>query len=168
MRLTIEESGIIFGEFDEGKFFQIEKSTIYQSLGKCPKSVEFILLHSKDRELIWLEAKSSSPKPGSKINFDAFISEIHDKFVHSLELYFSILTERMLDKNKEFPVCFKKIDYTTTSMKFILVINGHKEAWLSPIADALKQSLCVQIKIWRLSVSVVNEQHASQMGLTLN
>lgn len=71
-KITIEESKMMFGEFDKEKVFIIEKSNLYKSLGKGVKIAEFVLLQDLNK-LIFLEAKSSSPRDTNKIRFDEFI-----------------------------------------------------------------------------------------------
>lgn len=63
MSVIIEESGLLFGEYNEQDVMHIEKTTLYQLLGGNIKSIEFALYRDKN-EIIFVEAKSSSPKPG--------------------------------------------------------------------------------------------------------
>jgi hypothetical protein len=55
-------------------------------------------------------------------------------------------------------------------VRFILVINGHKEEWLPPLQDALRAALRSTVKTWSFSptsVAVLNDVLARQYGLIL-
>lgn len=164
MSITILESGLYFGEYDEDNLFYVEKSLLLKSLGENIKSVEFILMH-KNITILFIEAKSSSPKPHNEEDFDSFINDISEKFSHSINLYFSTILKRLNDKDNEMPSCFKDADYRTAKIKLILIINGHKIDWLDPIKDALTIKLRMEIKTWCLNLTVMNHQLADEYGL---
>ena len=65
-----EESGMTFGPFSEAQVFRVEKSNSYKELGGSVKTVEFFLRKNKDK-LLFIEAKSSSPKPEGE-SFDPY------------------------------------------------------------------------------------------------
>lgn len=163
MSITIQESGMKFGPYEETNVFYVEKSSLYKSLGENVKSVEFILYKS-DREIDFIEAKSSSPQPSNQEDFDVFMLEIYEKFAHTIDLFFAILLKRILDDSGEMPSCFYNAN-SQIDIKLILVINGHKIDWLSPINDAINQQLRRQIKTWNLQVVVMNEQLAHENQL---
>jgi hypothetical protein len=166
MSVIIEEPGMIFGEYEENKVFHIEKSALYKSLGKSINTVEFIL-YNDPKNIFIIEAKSSSPKPDNHEDFKSFITEIHNKFVHSIDIFFALILRRLEDINKEMPESFKTIDYTIINIKFLLIINGHGKNDLWPIRDALKKVLYRQIKTWRIDITVINNIQARDMGLLL-
>lgn len=163
MSITIPESGMKFGPYEETNVFHVEKSRLYKLLGEYVKTIEFILCKS-DREIYLIEAKSSSPQPSNQEDFDDFILKIHEKFAHSIDLLFAILLKRMLDDNGEIPSCICDAN-SQVDIKLILVINGHKIDWLSPINNAINQKLRRQIKTWNLEVVVMNEQLAHENQL---
>ncbi|MEA5003852.1 MAG: hypothetical protein VB081_10170, partial [Christensenella sp.] len=132
MSVNIPESGLIFGEYEESHLFYVEKSSIYNKLGNGICTIEFVLYNKHDKVLM-IEAKSSSPKPSNQEDFDSFIDEIYNKFAHSVELYFSLVLNRIDDNKGEMPDVFKSTDYSIVEIKLLLVINGHKQEWLSPI-----------------------------------
>jgi len=156
----IVESGMIFGGHDESDLFHMEESPIREMLGL--RTVEFVLRH-RDNEILLVEAKSSSPKPGNLEKFDDFIEEIRDKFIHTLDLYFSIIVNRQTAD--EMPAGFKTADYSSVKIILLLVINGHQIKWLPPIKDALKARLKRHIKTWLLDVVVLNHEQAFSHGL---
>ena len=120
MSIIIEESNLLFGEYDESDIFRVEQSKVYKSLGANVRVVEFVLRH-KNNEFILIEAKSSSPKPGSQDDFDVFIDEITDKFIHTIDLYFSLIIKRLDDIEHEMPLGFKAADYSNAKIKLLLI-----------------------------------------------
>lgn len=64
--VTIQESGMTFGPFQEDQIYWIEKASAYKSLGQGIKSVEFVYKKNADK-LFFIEAKSSCPKKKGKI-----------------------------------------------------------------------------------------------------
>lgn len=162
--IPIKESGLSFGEYNATDLFKIEKSKIYKSIGDYICTVDFILYKPKC-DILMIEAKSSSPRPDNKGDFDTFVDEIYKKFTHSIDLYFAVLIGRLNDNNKEIPDNFRNADYAAANIKLLLVINGHKKEWLPPINEALKRKLNAQIKIWRLKVITINHEIAKEYGL---
>jgi hypothetical protein len=163
---TITESGM---DFIADNVFHIEKSPLYRRLSGSVKSVEFI--RAKGDKLMFVEAKSSFPKPndtdnGKSERFCTEIKEICDKFVHALNLYSSVEVGVADDG---FPADFKPAD--KVSLVFILVINGFENIWCNPINKALRnqvrQSPCVA-NIWKPEIFVINDKTAAKRNLTTN
>lgn len=163
--IQINESNMIFGDFEENKVFQIEKSTLQQKAGNGIKVVEFILI-SNENELSFIEAKSSSPRPvkDNYVRFNEFIKEISDKFIHSFNLYYSAIMKRNINYT-EINNRFFELDNKKLKFKFILVIKGHKTEWLMPLSDALKEKLSYHNTIWKSQVIVMNDVLAEQYNL---
>ncbi|MBN1065544.1 hypothetical protein DWV13_14025 [Clostridium botulinum] len=163
--IQINESNMIFGDFEEDKVFQIEKSKLQKNIGNGIKVVEFILL-SNENELSFIEAKSSSPQPvkDNIVRFNEFINEISDKFIHSFNLYYSAILKRYKDY-EELNKSFIELDNSNIKFKFILVIKGHKSGWLMPLSDALKQNLSYHNTIWKSQVVVLNDEMAKKYQL---
>ena len=166
----IIESGMRFGLYSEEHCFHIEKSDLYQKIRENVKIAEFLLYRGiKDNQpIVWIvEAKSSSPQPSNQLNFDNFIQEIQEKFFNTLLLYISIKLKRH-DIPHQFSNLFQDIDLKKTNFCFILVIKGHKEAWLPPLQDALTKELRPIVKIWNLpptAVVVLNDILAQELEL---
>lgn len=163
--ITINESGMSFGPFDDSCVFWAEKSKLYKKVGKNKvKTVEFVL--AEDNKLQFLEAKSSSPKPtrDSTTKFDDFINEIFLKFLHSINLYYSGILGRHETSN-DIPEEIKGIDNQEISIKFILVIKGHEIDWLPPIQEALDQKMVPISAIWNSNVAVINDTMAEKYKL---
>ncbi|MEI6987584.1 MAG: hypothetical protein WCK65_15835, partial [Rhodospirillaceae bacterium] len=58
---------------------------------------------------------------------------------------------------------FAKLDLTTVDIKLVLISNGHKEAWLVPLKDALKKKLYPIVKMLGLSptsIIILNHEQA--------
>ena len=72
--VTIQESGMTFGPFQEDQIYWIEKASAYKSLGQGIKSVEFVYKKNADK-LFFIEAKSSSPNP-LRESIDNYIKDI--------------------------------------------------------------------------------------------
>lgn len=163
--VEINESNMVFGEFEEDKVFQIEKSKIHNKIGNGIKVVEFILLKNTN-ELNFIEAKSSSPRPtkDNLIRFDEFIGEISDKFIHSFNLYYSAILKRN-ENYLEINNNFFQLDNSYLKLKFILVIKNHEIDWLMPISEALKKNLSYHNTIWKSEIVVINEEIAKKHQL---
>ena len=162
--VSIDESGMLFGEFDEADVFLAEKSLVYKSLGEGVSTVEFVLRRFEN-EILFIEARQSSPRPENNVDFDTFIDTMYRKFAHSIELYFSMVIQRIEDKADEMPPCFKSLDYSCAVIKLLMVINGHEIKWLYPIMHALRRRLKRHIVTWRLELAVINDEQAREYGL---
>jgi hypothetical protein len=165
MSVCINESGLLFGDYNDDDVFHIEKSQIYKDLDDCSKTVEFVLRISTDA-IYFIEAKRSSPQPGNEKDFNAFINEISGKIEHSMDIFFALIVERMKDTKGEFPCSFQRVDYSRINITALLVINDHEIGWLPPIKDALTKKLKRIIKIWNMQVAVLNHELALTYGLT--
>lgn len=167
----IVESGMTFGPFPTGHCFHIEKSETYRRVQSGVKMAEFLLLRPKKGEAaaVWVvEAKSSSPKPATQPDFDEFIEEIREKLTNALSLGIAVFLKRHEATYVDLPGPFQQLDLSNTDFRFVLVIKGHEEAWLSDLADALTIALRSIVNIWALSLStvvVLNDGMAKQYGL---
>lgn len=162
--LEIIESGMLF-EFPESELFQIEKSELYNKIANNGiKTVEFVI-RLNENKLGFIEAKSSSPRPGSGVNepFEKFIDEICDKFMHSFHLYLSAILGRHQEHNMSNSLV--EMDASKIQFDFFLIIKGHEIEWLLPIKDAFEKSLLFHRKIWNSNVIVLNEQIAMKRNL---
>ncbi|MFH1138122.1 MAG: hypothetical protein V1816_18785 [Pseudomonadota bacterium] len=169
----IVESGMTFGPYPDNRCFYIEKSNIYADIQPGVQMAEFLLLrvdHGKPPVLWVVEAKSSTPRPGTQPNFDDFIADIREKLVNAFSLGWASCLKRHRQAETELPEPFKTLDLSKSGVRFVLVINGHQEAWLPPLQEALKKALHSTVKTWRFaptSVAVVNEELAGKHGLIL-
>ena len=169
----IVESGMTFGPYPDGRCFYIEKSNTYADIQQGVQMAEFLLLRINNGKLpvLWVvEAKSSTPQPATQPNFDEFIAEIREKLVNAFSLGWASCLNRHQQANAELPDPFKELDLSQVDVRFVLVINGHQDAWLPPIQEALQKELHSTVKTWRFaptSVAVINEELARKYGLIL-
>ena len=170
--LSFTESGMTFGPYEDGRCFRVEQSAIYEEIKDGVPMAEFLLLGKQTASPpgIWIvEAKSSSPRPGSQPNFETFIGEIRDKLTNALSVGIASILNRHPDAATDLPGLFKRLDLTTAGFRLVLIINGHQKAWLPPLQDALRRALHVTARTWALgpnAVVVLNHEGAKQYGLT--
>ena len=164
----ILESEMTFGPYPEGNCFYIEKSETYRKIKDGVKMAEFLLLRSQDKPTVWIvEAKRSSPRPESQLDFDNFIAEIREKLTNALTLCVATCLKRHSTCEK-LPNSFQTLDLKEADFRLILVINGAQKEWLPPLKDALEKALKPTIKTWNLSptsVVVLNDTMARSRGL---
>lgn len=159
-----------FGPYPNQDCFYIEKSQTYLKIQNGVQMAEFLLMRDRggDSPMVWVvEAKSSSPRPETAHDFDGFIADIKEKFINGLTLGIAAILQRH-STYEELPVPFKELDLSRSSFRFVLVIRGHRDDWLSPIQDALHNALRATIRTWGLpapSVVVLNDELARQHGL---
>lgn len=170
----INESGMTFGPYPDGHCFFIEKSRLYQCIQDHVQMAEFLLLkNNRDGEPnLWVvEAKSSSPRPDTRPNFEEFIVEIRDKLVNAVSLTIAACLGRHGGENEEIPGPFQEVDLANVGVKLVLVINGHRNDWLPPLQEAVQDALRATIKTWSFgpnSVAVINDEGAKRHGLILD
>ncbi len=162
--VCIVESDMKFGPYPEDNCFHIEKSRIYEEIQQNVKMAEFLLLRSQK---LWIiEAKSSTPRPETQPNFDTFIEEVREKLSNALSLGLALCLKR--HQYEKLPKAFQELNLANVEFRLILVVNGHQEAWLPPLQDALQKSLNTTLKIWgieAMAVIVMNEKYAQKYGL---
>ncbi len=173
--IEIEESGMLFGPFQKETVFHIENSRLYSHVNRGEGSVptaEFLLLHrlesSSTAPSLWIvEAKSSAPRPGNKEDFGTFIQGINAKLASSLILIIAAFLGRHPSHN-DLPMSFLTQNYSSISIKLILVLRGHKKEWLEPISDALQKTFKSTARIWNFhpeDVVVLNDEMARKQKL---
>ncbi|WP_027186140.1 hypothetical protein [Desulfovibrio inopinatus] len=169
----IRESEMTFGPYPAGQCFYIEKSKTYADIQHGVQMAEFLLLRVDNGKppVLWVvEAKLSTPRPETQPNFDEFITNIREKLVNAFSLGWASCLKRHQQAKTELPDPFKILDLSKAEVRFVLVINGHQEAWLPPIQEALKKALHSTVKTWNFaptSVAVINEEIAKKHGLIL-
>ncbi|MSS85465.1 hypothetical protein FYJ24_12085 [Actinomycetaceae bacterium WB03_NA08] len=138
---AIQESGMTFGPFPEGHCLYIEESDLYRRIQNHVQMAEFLLLKNsrKGEPVLWVvEAKSSSPRPETKPNFDEFVAEIRDKLINAFSLTLAACLGRHDTADESIPARFREVDWSGQDVKLVLVINGHRDAWLQPLKDAIE------------------------------
>jgi len=151
-------------DFISDNAFYIEKSRQYTGLGKGIKSVEFIRIINDS--LLFVEAKTSFPNlqndsTDNRTRFNSQVVEICDKYVHSLNLYYSIYAGIT---DITFPDGFVPKD--KVSIEFVLVIKNHKNEWCRRVKYAIEDALPKYLlKIWRPKIHVLNHENAQKKNL---
>jgi hypothetical protein len=161
----IRESGMTFVTPNSGdEIFHIERSRLYASV-EGVKTVELVLRRDA-KELDFIEAKSSAPRPdkANSHDFDDFIGDVAEKFIHSFNLFCAAALGRY-KKCFDAGEGFRTLDYSDVKFKFILVVNGHKIDWLPPLREALRRGLLYHQKIWESELLVINDALARDGGL---
>jgi hypothetical protein len=167
----IIESGMTFGPYPDGCCFHIEKSKVYKTIQHGVKMAEFLVLRDTEENqpvVLIVEAKKSSPRSERQPNFDNFIKEIHEKMLNAFSLTWASRLGRHALAQADLPEPFRTLDLSRIGVRFILVINGHKEEWLHDIQYELKQTLTPTIKTWEFgpnAVVVLNDVLAQECGL---
>lgn len=163
--LTIVESNMTFGPFPKENVLYIEKSELYTTIGENVKIAEFIL--KKDDSLIFIEAKSSSPKQLKKEDGSPsdYVVEISEKLRNSFELFISANLKIADDEKGEANTLIDITEMKNYKLKFRLVINGHKKEWLPNIQNAIEKNLQAQMNIWNIEVKVLNDEIAREYRL---
>ena len=153
--VTFEESNMIFS-FPDENVYRIEKSPLLAEVQL--KATECVV--RKQDIILFIEAKSSTPRPQTEDKFVKFIGEITDKFAHSLTFYHAAILRH---GGENMPKNLKEVNLSDVHYSFVLVIYGHKIEWLPPLMDALRSSLRNTLKLWNIpdvAVKVMNERMA--------
>ncbi len=110
--------------------------------------------------MVFVEAKSSSPRQQNAEKFEEYVEDIADKFVHSLTFYNAV---RLRHSEEELPHNIGKVDLHRAHYSFVLVIHGHPISWLPPLMDALKNKMRNALRLWHINdsdVKVINDETA--------
>lgn len=169
-QITIQESDMTFGQYNQEDIFHIEKSEIYKKIYLSGiKAVEFILL--KDQKLLFVEAKKStanyaeaSTSEEKKKKREEFIQEITQKWVDSIHIYCSLILKRI--HSSEFSEKLSTEEVITGNFVPILVVKNGYKASLIPLRDLLLKKLEPARKIWNIqNILVLNEEQAREHHL---
>ncbi len=169
--IQIEESGLNFGEFQDGDVFEIEKSEFVLK-SKGIKSCEFVW-HDNAKQLLWfVEAKSSVPNPQqSKEKFDGYFLEIFEKLENSVVSTSMGKLGKLAQVNEELSQPLLQLDWSTIRFKLVLVIPDAPNHVLPLLSEKLRSLFIRQAKLWGISrsdIAVINEGMARNYGLLVN
>jgi hypothetical protein len=166
MKLSITESGVVFGEFEEDDVFGIEKALIKHRFDqKGVKSVEFIVRQQHlNKPLVSLvEARSSVPRQP-----DAFFEEIRLKLQHTLIIWFCAVSGRHSALTGKLPENFSLAETLKLPLRLILVVPALPDAHIVPMTDAFRVALRLDCRLWGIdqsAVFVLNKSRAARLGL---
>ncbi len=134
--VRVEESGLVFGPFADDDCFPVERSGLCSALQPGIKMVEFMLVRAgaNDSRDVWcVEAKSSIAQPGTRPSFQEQIEAIGEKMCNALLVLLALHAGRHAAFAHEVPASFRTLRFDSDGVRFILVINGHRRAWLQPV-----------------------------------
>lgn len=161
------ESNMKFSLQDD-RSFMIEKSEIMRDYSSIKVCEVFSLI---DDKLVLIEAKSSSPQPGNKDEFDKYIAEIGQKFIDTLLMYNAIILKRHArEYSNELPRYILEQDISRIRYAMCLIVHGNETEWMPPIQDALRNYLRHVLNAWNIpdrNVYALNHDDAQAKGLII-
>ncbi|MNH72659.1 hypothetical protein D3C73_248310 [compost metagenome] len=128
--------------------------------------VEFTLLNEDGFYIV--EAKSSIPRPSSKLEYEKYWQEILEKMENALLLHAMAHVQRNTAAREELPENMATIDWKTINIKLRLVIPSIPDSHLPPITDAFRQTVKKLKKMWGIqdiNIAVLNEGKARKNNL---
>ena len=173
-KITIEESGAIFGPFNEADLFHIEKSEILRKLGEKIKTVEFVVVRNYNQALVFVEAKSKCPNAANsheneekEKKYEEFFHDVVQKIEDSIRVTLAAILgrygiSREVGQNMQGLTALAK-----RPLQFVLVLTDPKvkDDWLpSPKAELERRLLSIR-KTWGLEVIVMNRELAETYHL---
>ena len=165
MPVSIPESGVTFGPYNEDDLFHIERWVKLSKLDKKGiSSIEFILhCNRQTPKILLVEVKSSIPS-----DHKSFFAEIEKKFVDSLSLWVNMIHNRLnqdadLMGSNLFPQCAFVLP-----LKLLLVIPRMPDHFIQQANDTFRKAMTHTRHLWGLeytSILVLNERLARQQSL---
>ncbi|MEM7129400.1 MAG: hypothetical protein AAF702_23915 [Chloroflexota bacterium] len=162
--LILCESGLRF-TLEQNKTFLPEQEPFYKSLSaKVSIKICDIVYLNPTNELLLIELKSSSPRESQE-----FVQEIKQKFVDTLLLYIGTVFNRKNTPSASLPPTLNEPSSLQKKIRLVLIVKGHKRAWLPPLHDSLRKECRALEKLFSLEeTQVYNQQLASQkLGLII-
>jgi len=161
-----EESEMVFGSYPKADVYPIEESRLYDKLKPHGiKTVEFILF--KNRKIMFIEAKKTTPNYNSKNNledYNNYIAELSQKFSDSIDIYLSTYIGRQNDP--DFPQKMKSSNTSDYEIRLLVVIKNAYEDSLNHFSDKLRVVLNRKMRILsNCQLFVISEAQARKKGL---
>lgn len=169
MTVTIQESGVVFGEFEAADLFAIERALCHQRLAeKGVKTVEFIVRQQQPgksgKPLVSLiEARSSVPRQSGDL-----FEEIRLKMQHSLIVWFCTVSGRHPALSGDLPTNLSHSRHLRYTLRLILVVPTLPDAYLAQMTDTFRSAIKLDCRLWGIdhsAVMVLNESRAAKLGL---
>ena len=143
----------------------MEDDSFYKNISSkyATKDVDFIMKRAS--KLLFIEAKSSSPK-----KLDEYVDDIYIKFLDSLIIFNAILLDRKKTKSTIITKELKEIKHLKGSIQLVLIIKNAKKSHLLPIRDKLNQKLKKLKVMFSLEndILVLNKIQAINKGFILD
>jgi hypothetical protein len=166
MKITFEESGLVFGPFEANTLFHIEKTNSYLKIQEHTKIAEFLWISPTNK--LWIvEAKSSIPRPDTG-DYEKYFDEIKSKLVNALALTISGVLKRVHVDLNELPTQFLEANWSNIDFKLILIIPNVPNDHLAPMTHKLRKVMLNIRKPWNIdeiSINVLNKHQAVKYGL---
>jgi len=112
------------------------------------KDVDFII--KRENKLLFIEAKTSSPK-----ELEHYIYEIVIKYIDSLFIFTGIILNRKNTQSSIITPEMNKISHLKGSIQLVLIIKNIEKRHLIPIRDLLQNKLRKIIRMYSLESSVI-------------
>lgn len=163
MIVQIQESGVLFGDFEAKDLFEIEKSPSVISLGEGVCKVEFVYHQKETERVIFLEAKTSYPRQA-----DDFLQEIKSKMLHSLTIWFATVGGRHAPIKQEMGATLQKHTMLTKPIHFVLVVPNMPNEHCVMASEKFRQCFNIERRLWNIrdsDIRVLNTEKAKKFGL---
>ena len=152
--------------FEDDLVFRIELDPLVNELSGI-KVCECVVLISENIALI--EAKSSSPRPDNKEDFDSWIEDIKEKFVDSLNLFNDIKDKKHGEEAfLRIPALLRNVQIDPNRYVIYLIVHGNELEWMPGIQDALREALREAVEKWNLldsNIKAINHDTALEKKL---
>lgn len=158
--ITVTESGMTFGPFDERNLFKVEDSPFVRRLNGI-KACEFVCWNGVTNQLVFIEAKSSVPNPRtSPEQFESYFIEMLEKFDNALQMLVAGVLIRSEELSDQLEAGIAQVNWSQATILFYLVIPDVPNEFLPGLTDKLRQILHRQLGIWKAHAFVINRQQA--------
>lgn len=182
--MQIEESGVVFGNFNEEMCFHIEKANFYENkLKGCGiKSTEFMLFKDNPARLFIVEAKTTTPNVSSQeLNrecevckqqckaWDLYKHEVETKFSHTLTMQSLLYLDRL--EKDGISSRFTSIGWKKDLEIYLVLVITSDDEWyknkdyISQIQDALREQCKPLLRLWNAKLLVYNKDMALKKKL---
>lgn len=163
--MIIRESDMDFGDYEDNKVFKIEKSKLKRKLGDGFKIVEFIALTKEDK-LVFIEAKPVGYiKSVEMKHYSNKLNELSEKFENSIDIFFSIYTNRLIDSKNEVGLILKTTNYTEKEIICYLVIKDACNSLCAIVNNDLNLKMRKKLSIYNIQLLVINSDTARYFKL---
>lgn len=158
--MELYESFMKFRFADEDVFRIETDAAVKQMQGREVCECVVLLLPN----VVWIEAKASSPKPQNRERTDKFINNICKKFADSLSLFDDFRSGRLGDEAfGRLPLHLQGELPDWSHYLICLIIHGHCLEWLVGLQDTFRDAMYQQVKDWGIkdsNIRVYNEEMA--------
>lgn len=182
--MQIEESGVVFGNFNEEMCFHIEKANFYKNKLKddCIKSTEFMLFKDNPARLFIVEAKTTAPNVSSQElkkkckvceqqckAWDLYKHEVETKFSHTLTMQSLLYLDRLEEDG--IPSRFTSTSWKKDLEIYLVLVITSDDKWyknkdyISQIQEALRKQCKPLLRLWNAELLVYNKEMALKKKL---